>query len=266
MRVKMDAWQSTCEFNYNFHDILKIRSNIDLGTPFFEVDHVEPDLIVKVVNDFEVPMSNNMIRLGKNYWGEYDKNYVYYCAHVLKQSLKLYLRNIDNNERTIVLCNKNYHRYVKLPLVFSLPFAVIVWRVMWVKALYKGFTFQHSACIASGQDGVLILGFSDTGKSRTTFSCLLRNNDLKYLSDDITLLNAKGEAYFIFTKVSAHTFKSVGLPVPLKSKVSILLEDIMFPPISYFIGPLKSSAPKCRGYLRQVEDSRKYQGESDPLS
>jgi len=262
----MDAWQSTCEFNYNFHDILKIRSNIDLGTPFFEVDHVEPDLIVKVVNDFEVPMSNNMIRLGKNYWGEYDKNYVYYCAHVLKQSLKLYLRNIDNNERTIVLCNKNYHRYVKLPLVFSLPFAVIVWRVMWVKALYKGFTFQHSACIASGQDGVLILGFSDTGKSRTTFSCLLRNNDLKYLSDDITLLNAKGEAYFIFTKVSAHTFKSVGLPVPLKSKVSILLEDIMFPPISYFIGPLKSSAPKCRGYLRQVEDSRKYQGESDPLS
>jgi hypothetical protein len=38
-------------FNYNFHNILRIKSNVDLGTPFFEVDDVEPDLIVKVVSD-----------------------------------------------------------------------------------------------------------------------------------------------------------------------------------------------------------------------
>jgi hypothetical protein len=55
-------------------------------------------------------------------------------------------------------------------------------------------------------------------------------------------LDAKGQAYSIFSRVSFRVLKSVGLPVPLKSKVSILLEDIMFPPISYFIGPLKSSA------------------------
>jgi len=235
-------------FNYNFHNILKIKSNVDLGTPFFEVDDVEPDLIVMVVNDFEVPKSNSMIRLGKNYWGEYNENYVYYSAHVLKQKFKFYISNISNHERTIVLCNKNYYRYVKIPLVFSLPFTVVAWKAAWVKALYRGFTFQHSACIASGQDGILMLGFSNTGKSRTTFSSLLRSN-VKYLSDDATLLDSKGYAYSNFTRVSAHLLKSLGFSVPLKSKIGILLEDIMFPPISYFIGPLKSTALNVENIL-----------------
>jgi hypothetical protein len=139
------------------------------------------------------------------------------------------------------MCNKNYYRYIKLPLVFYLPFTVVAWRVAWIKALYKGYTFQHSACIASGQDCILVLGFSNTGKSQTTFSCLLRNNDLKYLSDDATLLDSKGYAYSNFTRISARLLKSLGLPVPLKSKVGILLEDMVFPPISYFIGSLKST-------------------------
>jgi hypothetical protein len=232
----------TPAFNYNFHNILKIKSNVELGTPFFEVDDVEPDLIVMVVNDFEASKSNSMIRVGKNYWGGYNENYIYYCGHVMKQKSKLYICNINNHERTIVLCNKNYYQYVKLPLVFSLPFTVVAWKAAWVKALYRGFTFQHSACIASGQDGVLMLGFSNTGKSRTIFSCLLRSNDLKYLSDDATLLDSKGYAYSNFTRVSARLLKSLGFSVPLKSKIGILLEDIMFPPISYFIGPLKSTA------------------------
>jgi phosphoribosyl 1,2-cyclic phosphodiesterase len=85
-------------FNYNFHDILKIKSNVDLGTPFFEVDDVEPDLIVMVVNDFEVPKSNSMIVLGKNYWCEYNKSYIYYDVRMLKQRFKLYLSNINNHE------------------------------------------------------------------------------------------------------------------------------------------------------------------------
>jgi len=236
-------------FNYNFHNILRIKSDVDLGTPFFEVDDIEPDLIVKVVNDFEVPRSNNTIRLGKNYWGGYNENYIYYCARVLKQKLKLYLCNISNHEQTILLCNKNYYRYVKLPLVFSLPFITVVWKVAGLKALRKGFAFQHSACIASGQDGFLMLGFSDTGKSRTTFTCLLRNNDLKYLSDDATLLDAEGQAYSIFTRISARLLKFLGLSVPFKGKVGILLEDMMFPPISYFIGQLKSTVSNVEDIL-----------------
>jgi hypothetical protein len=125
----------------------------------------------------------------------------------------------------------------------------VAWKAAWIKALYRGFTFQHSACIASGQDGVLMTGFSNTGKSRTTFSCLLRSNDLKYLSDDATLLDSKGYAYSNFTRVSAHLLKSLGFSVPLKSKIGILLEDIMFPPISYFIGPLKSTALNVENIL-----------------
>jgi len=229
------------KFNYNFHDILKIESDVDLGTPFFEVDDIEPDLIVNVVNDFKVGELNNMVRLGNTFFGQYNKDYIYYSTSLLKQKFKLYLKNIQKKE-TLVICNRNYYRYIRLPLVFSIPFTTLVWKIAWVKALQKGFTFQHSACIASGQDSILILGFSNTGKTRTTFSCLVRDNNLKYLADDVILLDGKGQAYSNFTRISARVLKSIGLRVPLKNKVGIVLEDIMLSPFSYFVGPLKIAA------------------------
>jgi hypothetical protein len=71
---------------------------------------------------------------------------------------------------------------------------------------------------------------------------MLRNNELKYLSDDVTLLDSKCYAYSNFTRVSARILKSLGLSVPLKNKLAFFLEDMIVPPISYFIGSLKSTA------------------------
>jgi len=235
------------EFNYNFHDILRISSNIDLGMPYFQVGRVDPDLIVKVVDDYKPEDWDDAIRLGATFFGKHNKNYVYYETSLFKQKLQLYLGDI--HRKTRVFCNKPYYRYVRLPLVFSTPITILAWRVGWVKLLYKGFTFLHGACLALEKDAFLLLGFSNTGKSRTTLLSLLQDKNLQYLSDDAVILDAKGLAYCNFTRISSRLLKSIGLPITLRSRVAIALENAIPPPISYFIGTMRGSTLNIEDFL-----------------
>lgn len=225
-------------FNYNFHNVLKIKSNIDLGMPYFEVSDIEPDLLVKVVDDCNIHISDKNIKLGTTYFGEYDKNYIYYKTSLLKQKLELYLEDVRGKTR--IFCNKAYQRYVRLPLVYSTPIEVIVWRTGWVKLLYKGYTFLHSACLTTGKDAFLLIGFSNTGKSVTCLRSLLQNKNFQYLSDDVTILDAEGKAYCNFTRISSRVLKAVGLPITLKNQITIALENMIPPPLSYFINQRKT--------------------------
>jgi dolichol-phosphate mannosyltransferase len=68
----------------------------------------------------------------------------------------------------------------------------------------------HSACVSLGGVGVMLSALTDTGKTATVLR-LLREHDARFLSDDMTVIDATGNAV-CFPKpltISAHTLRAV---------------------------------------------------------
>lgn len=58
-------------------------------------------------------------------------------------------------------------------------------------ALESGMMLMHSACVGAGGKGVLMGAWGGGGKSTLSVSCLLRD-DMEFVSDDYTLVDAQG--------------------------------------------------------------------------
>ncbi|HET9653902.1 MAG TPA: glycosyltransferase, partial [Kineosporiaceae bacterium] len=74
----------------------------------------------------------------------------------------------------------------------------------------RGRMLLHSACVEIGGVGVMLSALTDTGKTATVLR-LLREHGGKFLSDDMTLVDAEGNAV-CFPKpltISAHTLRAV---------------------------------------------------------
>ena len=83
----------------------------------------------------------------------------------------------------------------------------------------RGRMLLHSACVELGGTGVMLSALTDTGKTGTVLR-LLREHGGRFLSDDMTVIDADGNASW-FPKpltISAHTLRAVSRrrPHPLR--------------------------------------------------
>jgi dolichol-phosphate mannosyltransferase len=74
----------------------------------------------------------------------------------------------------------------------------------------RGYMLLHSACLELDGRGVMLSALTDTGKTGTILR-LLRENESKFLSDDMTILSAQGVAlsYPKPLTISQHTLRAV---------------------------------------------------------
>ena len=74
----------------------------------------------------------------------------------------------------------------------------------------RGYMLLHSACLEVGGRGVMLSALTDTGKTGTILR-LLRENDARFLSDDMTILDPDGVAltYPKPLTISEHTLRAV---------------------------------------------------------
>ena len=74
----------------------------------------------------------------------------------------------------------------------------------------RGYMLLHSACVELHGTGVMLSALTDTGKTGTVLR-LLREHGARFLSDDMTIVDARGNAC-CFPKpltISAHTLRAV---------------------------------------------------------
>jgi len=218
---------------YNFHNILKIKSLIDLNIPSFEVNDHGLNVDVEVeISDRPIQL-NGMIKLGNNFFGRDDEDCVYYLGSLYGRKFYLSLENLLS--KTKICFNKNYLRLIKLPLTYVLPAAIIVWRVCWIKLLLNNFTFVHGACIGMGDDAFMLKGFSNTGKTYTTLSLIQKYPEMKYFSDDATILGRGSVVYSNYTRLDPSLLKSLGFKAPAKKVILNRINRVISFPIPLFL-------------------------------
>jgi len=166
---------------YDIHGIIKVASDIDLVSPYFEVEHLkEPfDLSIKVRSFNLTP---NQQALGCGIQGEEDTNTItrYYSLLGIKWIMQL--RDLDG--KTQLLANYTQVQFPKL----KAHFMNLISSLLRIKLLEKGYAFLHSACIALENNVILLPGFHEAGKTKTVLS-LIREG-ASYLSDELTIINS----------------------------------------------------------------------------
>ena len=78
----------------------------------------------------------------------------------------------------------------------------------------RGYALVHAACLANGEDAVLLTARTDTGKTTTSLR-LLDTHPYSFLSDDLTLVSPDGRAltYPKPLTISRHTLTAVKTPL-----------------------------------------------------
>ncbi|RLE56297.1 MAG: hypothetical protein DRJ40_05915 [Thermoprotei archaeon] len=103
----------------------------------------------------------------------------------------LMVENLEGRAR-VYLASLRYRVVRKLrPKILRLLFEILE-----VKLLQKGFTFVHAGCIAHGDEGVMLLAPPNTGKTLTVLWLVLEKK-LLFLADDMCVLgpNARALSY-----------------------------------------------------------------------
>lgn len=183
---------------YNFHDILKIRSNIDLRFNYFRVNSCDYDFDLFLVKDFKIK-SNSLKKLGMNYFGEENNEKIYFRDKIFSLTREAMLKDLSG--KTKLYINKAYY-LTKLPT----DLYNFLDRALQIKFLTKGFTLLHSACISHKNEGILITAFADTGKTLSVLQ-LLKYNSFDYLSDDLIIIDKEGNAYCLPRLVNYRSLK-----------------------------------------------------------
>lgn len=167
--------------HYDIHGIIKVVSDIDLNSPYFEVEHLKKpfDLSIKVRSFNLTP---NQQALGCGIQGEEDKNTItrYYSLLGIKWIMQLR----DLGGKTQLLANYTQVQFLKL----KAHFMNLINSLLRIKLLEKGYAFLHSASISLGNNGVLLPGFHEAGKTKSVLS-LIREG-ASYLSDELTIINS----------------------------------------------------------------------------
>ncbi len=221
------------QYYYDFHGILKVRSNLDLWFNYFKVDKCDYDLDIKLLKDFNIK-TNEYKKIGLYYYGIENGNLIYLENKIGGFRTRALLKNLQG--KTELLMNKAYY-YTRLPISFH----DFINSLLQLKFLIKGYSLLHSACISYKDEGVLISAFADTGKTTTVLRCL-KNNSTCYLSDDFIILDGKGYAYCLPRLINYRTLKFAGY-LNKKSKnlfqmgkLRTILTEIPF--ISAYLGPI----------------------------
>jgi dolichol-phosphate mannosyltransferase len=88
----------------------------------------------------------------------------------------------------------------------------------------KGFALVHGACLAYGNDALLVTAQTDTGKTTTVLRVLDREYNAQFISDDLTLVSPDGYVlpYPKPLTISKHTLVAVKTPLLTKRERATL--------------------------------------------
>jgi hypothetical protein len=205
--------------NYNIHNLIKIKSNIDIELPYiFKVeDVVNPDLTLHI-GDFN--------DLGKEDAYYYDYKLGPLCS-------KFFVSDIFGKTKLFYKSPFGSYR-IRSPIrkyLIGLVHTIIRW-----KFLKKNFALFYSACLEKGGEGILIIGPSGSGKTITSIS-LVNNYGFDYLSDDATIIGKDGMAFCYPSKmkIGPHHIKTHKIDLKYKEKIEMTLRRILLK-----ISPLES--------------------------
>ena len=194
---------------YSIHGILKVKTNMGVKIPdYFSIKKeeiegdFEPDIEI-VQENFDVVRPKRAAR-SRNYfyWTEGPTLFMDYAVPLMNAKLVV----DDMGGKTKLKLTKTLNRFgrVELPSFNSM---------LDLKLIQKGFTLIHSGCINYKGQCFLITASRDTGKTSTVLS-LFDGKDFKFMSDDLTIISRKGEAYSYPEKVgiSPHTLTGTVIP------------------------------------------------------
>jgi len=192
-------------FNYySIHDILKIKTNVEVPIPdyFKKEEEFDPDIeFVQEDLDVDKPMGNETKTRNFFYWKEGPTLFIDYRVPFLNTKLV-----IDNFEgKTKIRFTKALSRLGRIDLPFK--------PILEIKLIQKGFALIHSGCLNYSGQCLLFIASKDTGKTSTILS-LLDGKNFKFMSDDLTVISKNGEAYSYPEKVdiSPHTLTGDVIP------------------------------------------------------
>jgi dolichol-phosphate mannosyltransferase len=91
----------------------------------------------------------------------------------------------------------------------------------------RGYALVHGACLAAGEEAVLVTARTDTGKTTTSLR-LLDHHPYSFLSDDLTLLSPEGRVltYPKPLTISRHTLRAIRTPLlSRRERVALLFQS-----------------------------------------
>ncbi|MBL7058359.1 hypothetical protein ISS03_03410 [Patescibacteria group bacterium] len=187
---------------YSIHDLIKIKSEIELGlknsfTPTFNhfissESFDEYDLIIKCSHSSRVlDTSYNHISQGLYYSSEHDQ---------FISSLSFFGLNIEYglkgilSKNTVLTFNKTYKtisKYLKVPISSVHPLFMLIKNIIQIKLLQNNASFVvGGALVYKKNTGIIITGMIGSGKTSAIMD-LMHIDGMEYLSDDIFLSKNK---------------------------------------------------------------------------
>lgn len=192
---------------YNIHDIIKVKSEIDLQELeyFKSKEFIDPDITLSVTSfstDPDMAKLRTKRKLITDNRQDGSVSYdIKYTEHFGRSGAQFQIKFAFNKIGILVneLISKSKHvTYVNLiePLLRFLFLA-------------KGYVLLHSACMSTPNGiGFFLSAPPDTGKTTTVIKCVKKG--FSFLSDDMTIIRLPNEG-ICFPKsmtISAHTYKT----------------------------------------------------------
>jgi len=200
-------------FNYySIHDILKIKTNVEIPIPdyFRKEEEFDPD-IEFVQEDLNVDKPKGREAKTRNffYWKDGPTLFIDYRAPFLNTKLVI----DDLQGKTKIRFTKALSRLGRIDLPFK--------PILEIKLIQKGFVLIHSGCLNYGGQCFLFTASKDTGKTSTILS-LLDGKDFRFMSDDLTVISKNGEAYSYPEKVDISPYTLTGNVISLYGNKSLI--------------------------------------------
>jgi len=191
---------------YSIHDLVTVKTNMNnIKIPdYFLKEEVEGEPDIEIVQerlDFNKPERAARSR-NYFYWTEGPTLFMDYGVPFI--NAKLIIDDLVGKTKIKVTESLNRFGRVELPSFNS---------ILDVKLIQKDFALLHSGCLNYKGQCFIITASRDTGKTSTVLS-LLDGKDFKFMSDDLTIISKKGEAYSYPEKVgiSPHTLTGTVIP------------------------------------------------------
>ncbi len=195
---------------YSIHHIVTVKTNladIDIPDCFLVGERFNPNIEI-IQGDLNVATPQKGVSQSRNYFYWVHNSSLFMDYNVPFLNAKLIVNNLEGKTKIQISRVLNRFGRVELPSFNS---------VLDIKLIQKGFTLLHSGCLNYKGQSFLITASRDTGKTSTVLS-LFDGRDFKFMSDDLTIISEKGEAYSYPEKVGVSPHTLTGGIVPPYSR------------------------------------------------
>lgn len=200
---------------YSIHNILKVKTNIEVSIPdYFLIKErgiegdFNPDIEI-IRENFDVIRPKEGVAKSRNYfyWTERSALIIDYAAPFMNTKLII----DDLGGKTKIKFTESLSRFGRIdpPSINS---------ILDIKLTLKDFALLHGGCLNYNGRCLLFIASRDIGKTSTVLS-LLDEEKIKFMSDDLTIISRRGEAYAYPEKVSISPYTLTGKVLPPYSRI-----------------------------------------------